>query len=106
MPSFFKHKKDNGSKSPAEGEHASRIQGFRPEPAATRLAAIQAVQPQDNNTPRMKVARDIWYNAFTFLPQDDCEALQPAGRDGKPSDAISQQAAVKKVMELTKVKYE
>ena len=106
MPSLFRHKRDKGSKSAAEGEHASGVQRLSPELAARPPAANQAVPPQGNNPPHKKVARDLWSEAFVFLSQEDREVLRPAGRDGKPGHAISQRVAVEKVMELTEVKYE
>jgi hypothetical protein len=77
-----------------------------PEPAARLPAANQAVPPQGNNPPQKKVVRDLWSEAFASLSQEDREVLRPAGRDGKPGDAISQRVAVEKVLELTEVKYE
>lgn len=106
MSSFFRHKKDKGSKSPVEGEHASGVQRLGPEPADRPPAAHQAVPLQGNNAPQKKVARDLWNEAFASLPQEDREFLRPAGRDGKLGDAISQRDAVEKVMALTEVKYE
>ena len=105
MSSFFRHKKDNGSKSAAEGEHANEIQRLGLELAAKAPAANQAVPPQDNNPLHKKVARDLWSEAFASLSQENREVLRPAGRDEKPGDATSQLIAVEKVMELTKVKY-
>lgn len=106
MRSLFKHKKVEGSKSPAEREHAGGAQRLGSEPAARSPAANQAVPPQGNNPPQKNVTRDLWSEAFAFLSQEDREILRPAGTDGKPGDAISQRVAVEKAMEITEIKYE
>ena len=106
MPSFFRHKKDNDPKSPAEGNHASEVQMLGPVPVARPPTVNQVDPPQGNNPPQEKVARGLWSEAFASLSQKDCEVLRPAGRDGEPGDAMSKRVAVEKVMELTEAKYE
>ena len=106
MSSLLRHGKDK-----SVGEAATRgFQRLESELDATNPsrsnARNQAVESQDNNAPQGKVARDLWSEAFASLSQEDRNALQPAGSNGKPGTTLSQQMEVEKVMELTEIKYE